>query len=293
MARTLDSFLRHKERSESKCCKSWIVLSKQDLLGYSYMITPHLCKSDYCEICRKKNLLKRRKQLFEVLRGGRWRMITLTFDDHTKDKTEQFIEAHKMIKKFVQRLRRKYEFRYARVFEVHESGFPHVHFIVDVFIPFVFIQQCWKDVGGGWAWISEPKCTKCGKSLPCVEHSQKKYVSYKQAARYMTEEIEKKKQDVHKLGAEFWQSGVRSIMTSRNLPLKKLPTSGEWFYLRGAENLKDAMYAYEQLYHDFKYNGGVEPSIDFGKRCIMVGTGYKDKIEIDFHIGSRKDVPIF
>ena len=172
--RTAFDFHRHKEKSILQCCKSWVVLSRRGLLGYEYMLSPHLCKSNYCEVCRKKNLINRRKQLYEILKGERWRMLELTFKDHAADKTEQFIRAHGMLKKLVQRFRRRYvNLKYARVFEVHKSGFPHVHFITNQYIPVAYARQAWNELGGGHVSIHEPKCTKCGGSLPCVVHDQK------------------------------------------------------------------------------------------------------------------------
>lgn len=232
--------------------------------------------------------MNRRKQLYEILKGERWRLVTLTFKDHTVDKTEQFVAAHSMLKKLVQRLRRKYDnFKYARVFEVHRSGFPHVHLIVNTYIPCSYLRAAWQELGGGIVEIREPRCTKCGGSLPCLVHQQKKYCSSKSAARYLTDELEKKKQDPHSLGMVFWMAQVRSIMTSRNLPLKKLPSSGEWMYLRGAPTLKDAMYEYEKLVYDWRYNNGVKPSLDSGKNKLMIGYGYREQPEVIFQFGSE------
>ena len=83
---------------------------------------------------------------------------------------------------------------------------------------------------------------------------------------------------------------VRSIMTSRNLPLKKLPGSGEWMFLRGTVSFEDAMYQYTELMYDFKYNGGIRPSIDFGKNKIMIGYGYSESPNIEFKWGNHDEV---
>lgn len=286
--RTESEFRTHKEKSVASCCKSWVVLSKFGLLGYEYLVSPHLCKSNYCSTCRKRNLLARRKQLYEALKGERWRLITLTFKEHSNDKTEQFVNAHSMLKKLVQRLRRKYaDFKYARVFEVHRSGFPHVHFIINTYIPLAYLREAWQALGGGIVEIREARCSKCGGSLPCLEHQQKKYCSSKSAARYLTDELEKKRQDPFALGVVFFMAQVRSIMTSRNLPLKKLPSSGEWMYLRGAPTLADAMYEYEKLVYDYEFNCGVKPSIDFGKNKIMIGYGYRETPEVHYKFGKQ------
>ena len=284
--RTAVSFEDHKNKSHAQCLKSWVVLSHKDLLGYDYLISPHLCKSDYCPVCRPRNLLYRRKQLFRLLNKDRWRMVELTFKNHKKDKTEQFVEAHEMLKKLIQRLRRIYKnFKYVRVFEVHKSGYPHVHLVVNCYIPVKSLYEHWKELGGGFVSIHEPKCSKCGGSLPCLVHHQKKFISSKNAARYLTEELEKKKQDPHALGVEFWIAQVRSITTSRNLPLKKLPSSGEWMYVRGAPNLKDAMYEYEKLMYDHEFNGGLRPSVDYGENIIKVGVGYRESPDVKFDFG--------
>lgn len=256
-------------------------------MGDEYMISPHMCKSNYCKICRPKNLLRRRKQLFNTFVGDRWRMLDLTFKDHKKDKTEQFIEAHKMLKKTIQRLRRKYgNFKYARVFEVHKSGFPHVHMVLNSFIPKDFVENAWKDCGGGHISIHEQKCKICGSSLPCVKHGQKKMISSKNAARYLTDELEKKVQDPHRLGLEYWLANVKSIQTSRNLKLAKSPPT-DWMFIRTATDLQDAMYEYERMMYDHLYGTATRPSYNFGKNKIMIGSGYDESPDVAFKFGRQ------
>jgi hypothetical protein len=209
-------------------------------------------------------------------------MVELTFKDHSIDKLEAFQIAHAMLKKTIQRLRRKYgSFKYARVFEVHQSGFPHVHMIVNSFIPIEFIKQAWQDCGGGHVSIHEQKCKICGGKLPCIVHGQRKQVSYKQAARYLTEELEKKRQDPHRLGVDYFLSGVKTIMTSRNLKLKKSPFT-DWMFYAANQSFEAAMLQYEQLMYEHKYNGGMRPSIEFGKNRVLIGTGYSDSPDVDF-----------
>jgi hypothetical protein len=217
------------------------------------------------------------------LKGERWRLLTLTFPNHAADRVEQLRDAHRMLKVTIQKLRRKYsDLKYARCFEAHKSGYPHVHVITNHYIPVQYLSEIWRAVGGGHIDVREPRCTVCGGSLPCITHRQKKYTSSKQAGRYLTEEFEKKWQDIYKLGADLWNSGVRSVMTSRNIKLQMPPNDADWYFLRPAATLADAMTEYERLVFDAQYNGGIKPSIEWGKNRVMIGAGYRDIVNVDF-----------
>lgn len=279
--RTLASYDRHIDTTVRKCCSSWIVLCRTTLLGPEYLITPHLCKSNYCETCRPRNLLKIRKALIESLRKDRWRLVTLTFPDHSADVLQTLTALYRQFKKFVQRIRRVYpDVKFIRTIEIHQSGFPHIHMIVSRYIPAGFLSKHWHDVGGGIVDIRVNRtCSSCGKTLPCPDHPAQKKFNYKQAARYLTEELEKKNQDPHNLRHVFWQAQCKSITTSRNLQLK--PFTNEWTFSRFATDLYDAMQTYEMLLWAERYDGAAAPSVVYGKNSVQIGYALKDKSDTD------------
>jgi hypothetical protein len=161
--------------------------------------------------------------------------------------------------------------------------------IVDTYIPVGFLKEAWQACGGGHVSIHEAKCSVCGRSLPCVEHHQRKLISSKNAARYLTEELEKKRQDPHGLGFDYFRAGVKTLMTSRNLKLAPAPYT-DWMYVRGTPSFQDAMYEYERLMYEHIYNGALRPSVKFGKNKVMIGMGYEDSPDVHFAFGQQEDV---
>lgn len=265
MARTLESYQRHLDTTVAHCHRSWLVLRRTTLLGDELLVTPHLCKSNYCEICRPKNLIALRKMLYESLKHHRWRLVTLTFPDHSQDVLTQLQTLYKSFKRFVQRVRRVYpQIAFIRSIEIHQSGYPHVHMIVDKYIPIAMIQKHWHDVGGGFVSIRNKK-----------RGDKTSYTyTYKDAAHYLTDELEKVNQDPHRLGPTFWRAQCKAITTSRNLQLHS--QTNEWRFVRAAASLTDAMSEYEVIRDCAKWNSEPIPSIHYGANSIICGYGISD-----------------
>lgn len=261
--RSLESFHHHLETTVANCHTSWIVLKRNTLLGDEYIITPHLCKSNYCDVCRPKNLINLRKVLYDSLGHRRWRLVTLTFPDHSADLLTTLRTMNLQFKRFIQRIKRVHQnLAFVRAVEIHQSGFPHIHMIIDNYIPIAFLQKHWHDVGGGFVKINSKK-----------RGEKKTYTySYRDAAHYLTDELEKKVQDPHRLGHIFWQASCRSITTSRNLKLKKLET--EWRFYDHARTLKDAFFSYELDKDTAEFKNLPVPQIHYGKNSYRVGFGF-------------------
>ena len=150
MPRSLGSFQSHLDKTVANCSTSFLVLRRSTIFGDEFMVTHHMCKSNYCKLCRPKNLIALRKVLYESLNYHRWRMIDLTFPDHSVDPLTALQSIYKTFKQFIQKVRYKYpDIAFVRTIEIHQSGFPHLHMIVDKYIPVAFIQKCWHDQGGG------------------------------------------------------------------------------------------------------------------------------------------------
>jgi hypothetical protein len=200
----------------------------------------------------------------------RWRLITLTFPDHSADVLTTLKNLYRNFKRFIQRVRRKYpNIAFIRTIEVHQSGFPHIHMVIDNYIPISFLQKHWHDLGGGWVDITSGN----------KESKVKRPANAKQAARYLTEELEKRVQDPHKLGHVFWQANLKSVTTSRNLDITQ--SSGEWQFKRNAIDLQDAMYEFEFLKLKATWEDSIAPSVHYGRDCVKIGAAY-----INDHVAS-------
>lgn len=274
--RTLESYYKHVNKALLQCRKSYIVLKRDTLLGLEYIITPHLCKSNFCPVCRAKNIRLIRKALYLSMSKDKWRLITLTFPDHSLDILDQLKRLSKQFKRFIQRLKRRYpSLKFVRTVELHASKYPHIHMVVNSYIPVSLLTYHWRAVGGGIVDITNhSKCRICGLKYPCRCGKLKRAPSYKVAARYLTDELEKKYQDPHSLGSIFWQANVKPITTSRNFHFKK--TSKEWSYVARYDQLKDAMYHYEELAYCAQWNEKPTPSIHYGSNSIYVSYGLSE-----------------
>jgi hypothetical protein len=267
--RSLESYENHLKYKVAQCAKKWLVLRTSSLFGVEYVIAPHACKSNYCPRCRKNNLIKLRKALYSALKTHTWRLVTLTYPDHSRDLLTQLRSIYKQFHCFIRRVKRVYpNLAYVRTIEIHQRGYPHIHLIVDKYIPIAFLTKHWHDVGGGLVDIRRP----------LSKQSRGKRVTYKQAARYLTEEIEKSSQDPHRLGPIFWQSRVKAVSSSRNLSLKSSNKSYE--FVGVYDNIDLAMVHYENLLFDYKYNNAPKPSIHQGDNCFIVGYGLDNNLPI-------------
>lgn len=103
------------------------------------------CKSWQCPVCYKRNRDLWRhhlmKQVSEI--GGSWSFWTITMPSHlhkldTAEKRAKFslLRIRANWDRFMKFLKRKYgKFQYIRVFETHESGCLHIHFLANLHIP--------------------------------------------------------------------------------------------------------------------------------------------------------------
>lgn len=277
--RSPESFKRHLENTVTKCGRSWLILQRQSLLGEEYMVTPHQCKSNYCPECRQRNLMCIRKMLYNTLASERWRLVTLTLPNHTITPLEGLCCIKKQFNNFTHRIRRKYpDIKFVRSIEIHQSGFPHIHLIVNQYVPKGFLSKAWHECGGGYTDIRvNRKCSVCGKPLPCLEHQGNHKFNFKQAARYLTEEFEKKFQDPHKLGNVFWQAGLKSITCSRNMSFKN--AQSEWEYKCTAKTPEDAMYYFDWLKYKAKEGELPTPTIHSFNRdkAMIIGYGFSQQ----------------
>jgi len=244
MKRTPETFEAHLRHRVAACGQYFLLLSQQDLLGHQYMIVPHSCMSGYCPTCRQSHLRRLRSMLVRTMAHHRWRLVTLTFAQREVTPVELLKALKVSFTRLSKRLRRAFpHICYVRTIEVHKSGYPHIHMVVDAYVPVSWLQLHWKECGGGMVDIREGKrCDICGQKPPCDHYRTKRRFTHHDAAKYLTEEIEKVEQDPHQLGVNFWCAAIRSITTSRTLTLKA-PDS-PWRYQAMAKTEADLEYYY-------------------------------------------------
>lgn len=274
--RSLESFEDHLNYKVRLCCTKWIVLKRLATLNREYLVVPQYCNSNYCETCRANNLRKLRQTIIRTIKRDRWRLCTLTYPDHSTDAETILCESYKQLKAFIRLLRKRIKkLKYIRVLELHESGFPHHHVILNQYVPRKLIELSWSSLGGGNISIIDPsKCNKCNKRPPCIHIKKKLSPSYKKAAHYLTEEIEKKIQDPHRLGYILWKNRIRTITTSRTLTLKT--KSNEYEFTGIYHSLEEALECQIYCTTIEEDDRGHQVGIASFSGGYKIGKGYKD-----------------
>lgn len=259
------SFEAHIIGRVAACGTKYIMLEAHDLLGREQLIVPQMCSSNYCPACRIKLLLKIRKALFRSLKGKSWRLVTLTFTPQHLDKVTLLKAVATSFRRLSIRLRKKFPgVQYVRTLEIHKSGNPHLHMIIDRYVPIAWLQLNWNKCGGGIADIRRPH-RKDGQKKPCT---------YKQAARYLTEEIEKAVQDPHRLGVDLWKARIRTITVSKTLSLK--PEKSRWHFVERGMTPDAVQVAYESQVWRAKWDGTPIPNyVLLPGDCARIGVGLK------------------
>jgi hypothetical protein len=103
------------------------------------------CKQWQCPVCYKRNRDLWRHHLMKRISalGGKWSFWTITMPPwihklNTEEKRAKFslMRIRENWDKFIKMMKRKFgKFEYIRVFETHESGVLHIHFLASFHIP--------------------------------------------------------------------------------------------------------------------------------------------------------------
>ena len=200
-------------------CGAWTVVGRSE--DGKFIFCRVNCKTWGCALCgpRKAKLYKwaiRQLAEQEELR----RFLTLTLDP-AKIAGEPVRYLRRVFNKFRIYLRRKYgvSVKYIAVLEFHKSGVPHLHLLVDRFIPWNWITDSWSALGGGRIVLI-------------------KYVDVHRISRYLSKYLTK----------ELLLSAPkrsRRVTTSRSLHLlEKKVRDSKWVLLKSS-----IFYLYSRLRH--------------------------------------------
>ena len=200
-------------------CGAWTVVGRSE--DGTFIFRRVNCKTWGCALCgpRKAKLYKWAiRHLAE--QEGLSRFLTLTLDP-AKIAGQPVRYLRQVFNKFRTYLRRKYEVlvKYIAVLEFQKSGIPHLHLLVDRYIPWSWITGSWSALGGG-------------KIVDI------KYVDVHRVARYLSKYLTK----------ELLLSAPkrsRRVTTSRSLHLlEKKVRDSKWVLLKSS-----IFYLYSRLRH--------------------------------------------
>jgi len=168
-------FLERQEKAIRYCGGDGVLLEEEGD-GYIRLRAHRIrCKSWFCPVCKHRNLKILRARISSMLDGNGAVFLTLT----TKDQLQDQIESMKLIQEhwdtMLKRMRRRFgKFKYFKIMEFHKNGQPHLHVLIDKFIPQSWISRNWNDVHG--AYIVDIRYRDAGRA-----------VSY--ATKYLSKEL--------------------------------------------------------------------------------------------------------
>jgi len=204
------------------------------------------CRQWQCPVCYKRNRELWRHHLMKKVSeiGGAWSFWTITMPSHlhklaTPEKRAKFslFRIRDNWDRFMKFLKRKYgKFEYVRVFETHESGCLHIHFLASFHVPDDDYRTAHKGTMKEYSYSASLKdviflAYNFGKmhsviNLPSDDFA--KAVGY--ATKYMTKEDDFVTKFLGKLR-------VRRIQTSRKIgAVPKSKNEYEWSIVSGVSS---------------------------------------------------------
>jgi len=196
---TYDSHLR----AIDKYCKSKATVYENESDNYNTVkLHANHCNSWDCEECRirKASILKSRVKAGITKQS--WRLLTLTLDPKRISLTASLQNFSQLWDVFLKRVKRLCpDLQYIKVVEFQESGYPHIHVIINKYIFHVIIRQIWTELGGGSIVDIRPIRTK-------------------QIANYICGYLSQDRNKHAKHNHQFYDYSLRRFSFSRNFPIK-------------------------------------------------------------------------
>jgi hypothetical protein len=165
---------------------------------------PLYCKSYFCKCCAKKKAAKYRARIKNNLKHKSWRFLTLTTINNTSNKIRQIKQINQDWNRLRTLLKKHFgNFSYVKVVEIGKGGMVHLHVLVDMYLPVLFIKRMWiKYCGAYRIWIDRVQSHE-----DCI-----KYVT-----KYMT-----KSASNHEFNTIMYKANSRRITFSRDIKLKPI-----------------------------------------------------------------------
>lgn len=146
---SLDSSKHNRNRPCSvKAAMGRVSRDGRELVGYSRLY----CKSWRCSYCGPRKATKIRARIVEKAKEhGLSRFVTLTLDPNLTPEQERVAYIRDVWRKFRVSMKRKIgrTVSFISVIELHKSGLPHLHALVDEYIPQAWLSDAWSRLGGG------------------------------------------------------------------------------------------------------------------------------------------------
>ena len=148
------SSLDYSKHNCNRGCGARSLTGPTQLNGQAFQAFARLrCKSWSCARCGPAKAFKLQKAVAEKARDNDLtRLLTLTLDPKTvPDGVDQIRYIRNVWRKFRVYLTRRFgrSVSYIAILELHQSGRPHLHILVNRYIPQSWISETWENLGGG------------------------------------------------------------------------------------------------------------------------------------------------
>lgn len=135
----------------SKCENGrWLVLKRVENESIHYKKVFISCGTYSCPVCRIKKNRKFYKLISKHCPKKDFHMLTLTLIANNEPLAKNWRELNKMWDILLKRLKRKYgKVKYFRVMEITKNGMPHIHALINCFMPKWLLKIIWKKISRG------------------------------------------------------------------------------------------------------------------------------------------------
>ena len=205
--KNMSSSLDSSRRNRNKWCGRWSLEGHLENRKHYLRLR---CKAWRCPVCGPRKASRVRRAILEwATKMGLCRFLTLTLNPRACAAKDSVPYVKYCWAKFRTYLKRRYQapISFIAVVELQQSGYAHLHILVDRFIEQDWIKEAWQAVGGG--------------EIVDIE-----YVDIHRIAPYMAKYLTK---DL--LLAPF-KTRQRRYSTSRDITLISKTPSGKWVLLK-------------------------------------------------------------
>ena len=184
-------------------CKSQAVIyDNTTSIGGTIHHKANNCNSWDCPECRKKKASVLRSRIKVGIAKQSWRLLTLTLDPKMVSLSDSLNQLSHLWDIFSKALKRKYpDLQYIKVVEFHKSGYPHLHIILNRYIPKPLVRNLWVTRGGG-------------------EIVDIRQINGERIANYVSNYLSHKDKKHHEHDHQFYNNAMRRFSFSRNFPIR-------------------------------------------------------------------------
>ena len=196
------TFEKHLQSINNYCKSQAVIYDNTNQTGGTLHHKPNNCNSWDCEECRKKKAYNLKSRIKAGIQKQSWRLLTLTVDPNQVSLQDSLNQVSRLWDIFSKSLKRRFpNFAYIKVLEFHASGYPHLHIILNEYIPQRLASALWSSRGGGK--IVDIRAIKTT-----------------QIANYVSSYLSHKDKKHHARDYQFYDNSLRRFSFSRNFPIK-------------------------------------------------------------------------